>query len=207
MEAGSGNVYFGSQLQIVNGTATFGGNLSAPTGTLGSLTISSTGNIKGGQTAYNTGTGFWLGNSGGTWAFSLGNSAGANMRWDGSSLLVNAPVITGASFDSFTASASGASTSNVSNGAVSGAYGSTCTPSGGKSPYTYTWSCEAYLPYNTGYAVIESGASSASVSIRSMGTNQYNEITLTCTVTDANGRSAVASKFCRINHGTPGTLP
>jgi hypothetical protein len=57
-----------------------------------SLTISTTGNIKGGQTAYNTGTGFFLGYSGGAYKFSIGSST-INMTWDGSAFTVTGGVI------------------------------------------------------------------------------------------------------------------
>ena len=56
-------------------------------GLLGSLTIASSGHIKQGQTAYDTGTGFWLGDDSGTTKFSLGDSLN-NIRWDGASLLI-----------------------------------------------------------------------------------------------------------------------
>jgi hypothetical protein len=55
------------------------GNLSAISTNTGSLTVSGNvtvgafGNIRGGQTAYNTGTGFFLGYSGATYRFSIGS--------------------------------------------------------------------------------------------------------------------------------------
>jgi hypothetical protein len=67
------------------------GTLSAITVNTGALTIqntltvSSTGNIQGGQTDYNTGTGFFLGYSGSAYKFSIGSSSAA-LLWDGSSL-------------------------------------------------------------------------------------------------------------------------
>lgn len=67
----------------------------------GSITLSgdiniSTGSIFGGQTDYNTGTGFWLGNDGGTYKFSIGDTTTSNsLTWDGSTLTVNGSVITG----------------------------------------------------------------------------------------------------------------
>jgi hypothetical protein len=44
--------------------------------------------IRGGMTAYDTGSGFWLGDVSGTTKFSIGNSAGNKMTWDGSALAV-----------------------------------------------------------------------------------------------------------------------
>lgn len=55
--------------------------------TSGTITLNSSGHIKSGQTAYDTGTGFWLGYSSGA-KFSLGNSAGNKMTWDGSTLSI-----------------------------------------------------------------------------------------------------------------------
>ena len=74
------------------------GNLSAISTNTGSLTVSgnvtigSYGNIRGGQTAYNTGTGFFLGYSGGTYKFSIGSST-VNMTWDGTAFTVTGGVI------------------------------------------------------------------------------------------------------------------
>lgn len=65
--------------------------LSAITADMGSLTA---GNIvlsefiRSGQTAYDTGTGFWLGVDGATPKFSIGNSAGSHMTWDGTTLSI-----------------------------------------------------------------------------------------------------------------------
>jgi hypothetical protein len=73
-------------------TGTFAGELSAVTGSFddvdvdGSITVSATGNIKGGQTAYNTGEGFFLGYSGGEYKFSLGDPSGSYLIWDGTNL-------------------------------------------------------------------------------------------------------------------------
>jgi hypothetical protein len=86
------------------------GNLTATTGTIGgftigattitggNLTLDSSGHIRAGQTAFATGTGFWLGIDGGDGKFSLGkfpivNSAtDGNLSWDGSSLTLNGAV-------------------------------------------------------------------------------------------------------------------
>lgn len=78
------------------GDATFAGSLTAATGTLGALTIASGGNIKQGQTAYNTGTGFWLGDVTGTAKFSLGDGTLDNsLTWDGTTLMVNGSAFRG----------------------------------------------------------------------------------------------------------------
>lgn len=54
----------------------------------GDLIISAEGHIKQGQTDYNTGTGFWLGDVTGTAKFSIGNSSGNRLTWDGSALTI-----------------------------------------------------------------------------------------------------------------------
>jgi hypothetical protein len=75
------------------------GTLSAITVNTGALTVqdtltvSSTGNIKGGQTAYNTGTGFFLGYSGGAYKFSIGSST-SSLLWDGSQLKIAGSNVT-----------------------------------------------------------------------------------------------------------------
>jgi hypothetical protein len=64
--------------------------ISANLGTItaGSITLDTSGFIKGGQSAYNTGTGFWLGYSG-AYKFSIGDPAGNFLTWDGSALSMN----------------------------------------------------------------------------------------------------------------------
>ena len=56
--------------------------------TAGDITLDATGFIKGGQTAYDTGSGFWLGKTGGAYKFSIGNSAGDKLTWDGTDLAI-----------------------------------------------------------------------------------------------------------------------
>lgn len=64
--------------------------LSAITANLGSVTIGASGSLSSGQTAYNTGTGFWLEYNAGTPRMSFGSAAGNKLLWDGSSLTINA---------------------------------------------------------------------------------------------------------------------
>ena len=64
------------------------GNLTA-----GTITLDSIGHIKSGQSGYDNGTGFWLGRDGGVPKFSLGDSTGDNMTWDGSALTVSGDII------------------------------------------------------------------------------------------------------------------
>jgi hypothetical protein len=71
-------------LNAINGSLTLTG---------GGLVLASGGaSIRGGQTAYNTGTGFWLGDVSGTTKFSLGNPSGNYIAWDGSSLSIKGTI-------------------------------------------------------------------------------------------------------------------
>ena len=55
----------------------------------GGLNVGVAGHIRGGQTDYLTGTGFFLGYSGAAYKFSVGNPAANYISWDGSDLVVN----------------------------------------------------------------------------------------------------------------------
>jgi len=66
-------------------------SIAADLGTIsaGTITLNSSGHIKSGQTAYNTGTGFWLGRDGGVAKFSIGDPSSRHLTWDGSDLNIN----------------------------------------------------------------------------------------------------------------------
>ena len=53
----------------------------------GGITMSAGGSVKGGQTGYAVGTGYFLGYSSGAYKFSIGSSS-SYIRWDGSSLYI-----------------------------------------------------------------------------------------------------------------------
>ncbi len=61
--------------------------------TAGDIVLPSGGFIRSGQTAYDTGTGFYLGNDSGTPKFSIGNSAGDKLTWDGSTLAITGDIV------------------------------------------------------------------------------------------------------------------
>jgi hypothetical protein len=102
------------------------GTLSAITVNTGALTVqntltvSTTGKIQGGQTDYNTGTGFFLGYSGGAYKFSIGSST-ASLLWDGSALNLT-----------------GASNINIGGSANFAGTTSTTSPIGGLYPLLYS---------------------------------------------------------------------
>lgn len=60
--------------------------LSAITAEIGNLSIGLGGSISQGQTAFDTGIGFWLGDVGGVAKFSIGDPANNYLKWDGTSL-------------------------------------------------------------------------------------------------------------------------
>lgn len=70
--------------------------ISANLGTItaGNMTIDSSGFIKGGQTAYNTGTGFWLGYDTSVYKFSIGDPSGQYLTWNGSTLSISGRTLT-----------------------------------------------------------------------------------------------------------------
>ena len=70
----------------ITGTDIYGSTLSAIKATMGTVEIGSGGYVRQGQTAYDTGTGFWLGDDSGTPKFSIGNSSNSKMTWNGTTL-------------------------------------------------------------------------------------------------------------------------
>lgn len=58
----------------------------------GSIILDTSGVIRSGQTAYDTGTGFFLGNVAGTTKLSIGNSAWNKMTWDGTTLSITGSI-------------------------------------------------------------------------------------------------------------------
>lgn len=58
----------------------------------GGVNLAASNWIASGQTAYDTGTGFYMINDGGTPKFSIGNSAGNKMTWNGSTLAITGTV-------------------------------------------------------------------------------------------------------------------
>ena len=59
------------------------------------INVGIAGHVRGGQTDYNTGTGFWLGYDTAAYKFSIGNSADTSklLLWDGTDLIVNGSPI------------------------------------------------------------------------------------------------------------------
>ena len=79
----------GNHMTWDGSTLSISGNLQAVTGNLGTLTVAPGGSVSLGQSGYNTGVGFWLGDMSGTAKFSIGNPAGDRITWDGTDMYVS----------------------------------------------------------------------------------------------------------------------
>ncbi len=75
---------------VANNLAVISADLGAITA--GSIVLPTGGFIRSGQTAYDTGTGFYLGKDSGTPKFSIGNSAGSKLAWDGTTLSITGNI-------------------------------------------------------------------------------------------------------------------
>lgn len=85
-----------------DGTAEFSGvvvrgTVYATAGLIGGITVASNA-VRAGQSGFNAGTGFYLGSDG---RFSVGNSSGNNIHWDGSNLNIRGTV-NGSTFNGVT---------------------------------------------------------------------------------------------------------
>ncbi len=83
----------------------------------GGITISGGGSIKGGQSDFNTGTGFFLGYSGAAYKFSIGNAGSKGITWDGSTLSIGGDVNIGGTLATTVTSGAAAGASAVQPGA------------------------------------------------------------------------------------------
>ena len=106
----SGNFYLGGsgghlQWAAATNDLTISGTVYADAGYFGSgntvvaienggLNVGALGHIRGGQTDYDTGVGFWEGYSGGAYKKSIGNSAGEKLTWDGSIVTIQGTLQT-----------------------------------------------------------------------------------------------------------------
>lgn len=88
---GQGGQRIDASTQIVANSIT-ANQLAAALVYAGVLEIDTAGNIHSGQSTYDSGLGWFIGNSGGVAKFSIGNSAGDKMTWDGSNLRVKGSI-------------------------------------------------------------------------------------------------------------------
>jgi hypothetical protein len=89
------------------------GLIAGTTITGGGITLNGGGNIKGGQTDYNTGTGFFLGYHGSAYKFSIGNASTKGITWDGNALSIGGDVTIGATLASTVVSNASTALSNA----------------------------------------------------------------------------------------------
>jgi hypothetical protein len=71
------------------------GLIAGTTITGGGITLSSGGSIKGGQSAYNNGSGFFLGYESSQYKFSIGDGDSNKLTWDGTTLTVAGSITVG----------------------------------------------------------------------------------------------------------------
>lgn len=101
----SGSLQWNGTTLTIVGDGTFTGQVNATSGYFGTgsgvvsitssgLDIGTSGHILGGQSAYNTGTGFWLGYSSG-YKFSIGNASSSYLTWDGTTLAATGMQVAG----------------------------------------------------------------------------------------------------------------
>jgi hypothetical protein len=194
LDATTGSASFSGTLSAATGT--FAGSLSAVTGSFGGVTLASGGSFKSGQTAYNSGTGFFLGYSGSTPVLSIGQAGGSSLLWDGTNLYINSPV-----FVQLTATTSGTLYTTVSNGLVG--YGGLTVNTSGGTPQSYTWSVSWYPEgsISASYS-ISGGQNTDTAYFQGNATNNRLDATITCTVTFTDGRTATAYRSHSVTHGT-----
>lgn len=108
-QVGLGNV---QNLSAQNQAQT--GLTAGTTITGGGITLNGGGNIKGGQTDFNTGTGFFLGYHGSAYKFSIGNAATKGITWDGTTLSIGGDVNIGSTLASTVVSNASNALSNAS---------------------------------------------------------------------------------------------
>ena len=87
----------------------------------GDVQVDTGGNVRGGQTAWNTGVGFFMGYSGGAYKFSIGDPSGSYMRWTGADLEVYGNIIDKRPFAAGTVAVAAAS-AEIFMGASSGTW-------------------------------------------------------------------------------------
>ncbi len=186
---------------IQNAKVTALSALSADMGAInaGTIALATTGHIRAGQTAYNTGVGFFLGFDGATPKFSIGNPAGQYMAWDGTNLVYTGQLA------AFSASIAGGGLNGaVANGRQS-AGSRTVTVVGGRAPLTYVWSLNNIRDNQfSGTSTADmTGDATATVTVFTNDTDNITRGNVQVVVTDADGRMATAGVGIVQTHGTP----
>jgi hypothetical protein len=127
------NVGLGSVSNLTPQNQAQTGLIAGTTITGGGITLSGGGNIKGGQTDYNTGTGFFLGYHGSAYKFSIGDASSKGITWDGSALSIGGDVTIGGTLASTVKSGAASGANSVqSSGAAADVNANTTNISGNK---------------------------------------------------------------------------
>ena len=188
-----------------DGNAFFAGELSAVTGTFGTLEVATGGYIRSGMTTPTAGTGFWLGIESGTPKFSVGSSTGAYIHWNGTQLMINNGTVSGQlAQPSMTVSLNPSYFSGTPTADTDVEYfTTTATASGGQAPYTYAWTLEQGTTPDYGSTRI-SATTSDTCTVRGKQPNHTEkDALLTVIATDANGRVARQTLSIDTIVGTP----
>ena len=153
----------------------------------GSIVIDTAGLIRSGQTAYNTGTGWWIGNDAGTPKLSIGNSAGNRVTWDGSTLtIVGAPVITYANGTATKNINDASATQNIAHGLgvvpkkvyINGKVASAASICVSDTVYTSSQASN-YVFCETGSGTVEAGGARFSFTSSSVGADDSTGVVTT----------------------------
>lgn len=201
-----------AMFSVGGGTVGFSGLLKGPSGSFGTVTIAPGGSISSGQTAYDTGSGFFIdGVKSGTGAhgarMSIGVSGGKKFLCDPDNNVLGLydatlsnPIIT---LPAFTASiGSSLSTYKASNArATVGTV--TASVVGGTAPFSYIWAVSSLIsdidPANISYAIVSPNAASTSLEAYAYDNGLIANLILV--VTDTNGRSALAKLTHSVHFG------
>lgn len=145
---------------------------SGTTITGGGITMNAGGSIKAGQTAFDTGTGFWLGYASPSYKFSIGDSNGQKLTFDGTNLKVTghigagsiaAPILYSSGSHLTTATSNGSTTVSVLDASGFPTSGSGYFIGATNNKDAFTWSgksgnnltgCSGVLAHSAGAIVI-----------------------------------------------------
>jgi hypothetical protein len=108
--------------------------------TQGGITMNQGGSIKGGQSGYNTGTGFFLGYDSSAYKFSIGNASNEALTFDGTNLAVTGDITaTSGTFTGTVNASAGAFTGDVSTDSkfVAGSGATSATMDGGDPEFKF----------------------------------------------------------------------
>ena len=123
----------GSATTTTGQTVATSGIEAGTTVTQGGITMNQGGSIKGGQSAYNSGTGFFLGYDTNAYKFSIGNASNEALTFDGTNLAVTGAITaTSGTFTGTVNASAGVFTGDVSTDAkfIAGSNSSTVTLDG-----------------------------------------------------------------------------